>query len=99
MNSDRPSGYLPRDRAWHPPALAPDYKSSRLRSPRQPLLILPTTLSEESGPVFGHDVIGPRDDDLIHNYATDGHSGISGSPSKYICGIRRCAKASPNSEK
>ena len=76
MSSDQLRGYLPRDRAWHPPALAPDYKSSRLRSPRQPLLILPTTLSEESGPVFGHDVIGPRDDDLIHNYAADGHSAL-----------------------
>ena len=76
MSSDQPSGYLPRDRAWHPPALAPEYKSSRLRSPRQPLLILPTTLSEESGPVFGHDVLGPRDDDLIHNYAADAHSAL-----------------------
>jgi protocatechuate 3,4-dioxygenase beta subunit len=40
------------------------------------LLVLPTTLSEESGPVFGHDIIGPRDDDLIHNYAADGHSAL-----------------------
>jgi protocatechuate 3,4-dioxygenase beta subunit len=37
-------GYIPRDRDWQPPALAPEYKSSRLRSPRQPLLSLPTTL-------------------------------------------------------
>ena len=76
MSSEQPRGYLPRDRGWHPPALAPDYRSSRVRSPRQPLLALPTTLSEESGPVFGHDIIGPRDDDLIHNYATEGHSAL-----------------------
>jgi len=51
-------GYLPRNRDWHPPALAPEYRSSRLRSPRQPLLSLPTTLSEETGPLFGHALPG-----------------------------------------
>jgi protocatechuate 3,4-dioxygenase beta subunit len=76
--SDEPGqgGYLPRNRDWHPPALAPEYRSSRLRSPRQPLLSLPTTLSEETGPVFGHALLGPRDDDLIHNYAVDGESAL-----------------------
>jgi len=69
-------GYIPRDRDWHPPALAPEYKSSRLRSPRQPLLRLPTTLSEETGPVFGHALLGPKDGDLIHNYAADGESAL-----------------------
>jgi len=69
-------GYIPRDRDWHPPALAPDYKSSRLRSPRQPLLRLPTTLSEETGPVFGHALLGPKDGDLIHNYAAAGESAL-----------------------
>jgi protocatechuate 3,4-dioxygenase beta subunit len=73
--SDR-GGYLPRYRDMHPPALAPEYRSSRLRSPRQPLLSLPTTLSEETGPVFGHALLGPRDDDLIHNYAVDGESAL-----------------------
>lgn len=68
--------FVPRDRAWHPPALAPDYRSSRLRSPRQPLLSLPTTLSEETGPVFGDLPLGPRDDDLIRNYAEDGASAL-----------------------
>lgn len=61
--------YIPRDRDWQPPALAPEYRSSSLRSPRQPLLKLPTTPSEETGPVFGHSLLGPQDDDLIHNYA------------------------------
>jgi protocatechuate 3,4-dioxygenase beta subunit len=69
-------GYLPRNRDWHPPALAPEYRSSRLRSPRQPLLSLPTTLSEETGPVFGHALLGPRDDDLIHNFAAAGESAL-----------------------
>ena len=47
-------GYIPRDRAWQPPALAPAYKTSITRSPQQALLSFPTTLTEESGPVFGH---------------------------------------------
>ena len=68
--------YLPRDRAWHPPALAPDYRSSRLRSPRQPLLQMPTTLSEETGPVFGQSSLGANDHDLIHNFAKDGESAL-----------------------
>lgn len=77
MSGQGKSGaYLPRDRAWHPPALAPEYRSSGLRSPRQPLLALPTTLSEETGPVFGQSLLGLRDSDLIHNYAADGDSAI-----------------------
>ena len=69
-------GYLPRNRDWHPPALAPEYRSSRLRSPRQPLLSLPTTLSEETGPLFGHALPGTKDDDLIHNFAAAGESAL-----------------------
>jgi len=68
--------YIPRDRDWQPPALAPEYRSSRLRSPRQPLLKLPTTLSEETGPVFGHSLLGSQDDDLIHNYAAAGETAL-----------------------
>jgi protocatechuate 3,4-dioxygenase beta subunit len=69
-------GYLPRDHNWQPPAFAPDYRSSQLRSPRQALLRLPTTLSEETGPVFGHSLLGPQDHDLIHNYAAAGESAL-----------------------
>lgn len=68
--------FLPRDRNRHPPAFAPAYNSSRLRSPRQALLSLPTTPSEEAGPVFGHSLIGQLDHDLLHNYATAGESAI-----------------------
>jgi len=64
--------YFQRDRDWHPPALAPQYKTSVLRSPRRALLSLETTASEMTGPVFGHDRLGPLDDDLILNYAQTG---------------------------
>ena len=77
MSIDPAGGrFRPRDRDWHPPALAPDYRSSRLRSPREPLLSLPTTLSEETGPVFGHASIGALDHDLIRNFAAAGESAL-----------------------
>ncbi|WP_158871391.1 protocatechuate 3,4-dioxygenase subunit beta [Antarcticirhabdus aurantiaca] len=68
--------YFQRDRDWHPPALTPGYKTSVLRAPRQALLSMPTTPSEETGPVFGHDVLGPLDNDLIRNFAKDGGEAI-----------------------
>jgi len=42
----------------------PPYVSSIARSPRSPLLLLPRTLSERTGPVFGHGLVGPGDNDL-----------------------------------
>ncbi|WP_192843491.1 protocatechuate 3,4-dioxygenase subunit beta [Aureimonas sp. N4] len=68
--------YFQRDRDWHPPALTPGYKTSILRSPRNAPLSLPTTLSEETGPVFGHDLIGALDNDLIRNFSRDGGEAI-----------------------
>ena len=65
-------GFFQRDRAIHPPAYAPGYKSSVLRSPRQSLLSLEGSISEITGPVFGHNDLGPLDNDLIRNYAKDG---------------------------
>ncbi|MFD2236016.1 protocatechuate 3,4-dioxygenase subunit beta [Aureimonas populi] len=64
--------FFQRDRAWHPPAYTPGYKTSVLRSPRNALLSLPATLSEMTGPVFGHDAIGELDNDLIRNFARTG---------------------------
>jgi protocatechuate 3,4-dioxygenase, beta subunit len=51
------------------PGTQPDYHyapyvSSVARSPRLPLVLLPRTLSEKTGPVFGHGLIGPHDSDL-----------------------------------
>ena len=65
-------GFFQRDRSIHPPAHAPGYKSSVLRSPRQALLSLENSVSEITGPVFGHNDLGPLDNDLIRNYAKDG---------------------------
>jgi protocatechuate 3,4-dioxygenase beta subunit len=72
----RQGGYIPRDRSWHPDALTPPYKTSVKRSPQAALLSLPSTLSEETGPVFGHNILGALDNDLIHNYATQGEAAV-----------------------
>jgi protocatechuate 3,4-dioxygenase beta subunit len=68
--------FFQRDRTWHPPALTPGYKSSVLRSPQKALLSFDNTLSEITGPVFGHAMLGELDDDLIHNFARPGESAI-----------------------
>jgi len=68
----REGSFYQRDRSRHPPALTPDYKTSVLRSPRNALISLENTLSELTGPVFGHDIIGPLDNDLIRNYVHTG---------------------------
>jgi len=39
-----------REDAGSPPSLSPDYRSTVLRSPRQPALIVPQTLTETTGP-------------------------------------------------
>lgn len=62
----------PRDWTSHPPYLFPDYKSTALRAPAKPLVPLPHTLSERTGPVFGHGDLGELDDDLTRNGRRNG---------------------------
>lgn len=68
---DRFGEYRARDRGLHPPAHAPGYKTSVARSPRLPLLSLQQSLSEITGPVFGHDLLRPLDNDLLLNARVD----------------------------
>lgn len=68
--------FFQRDRDRHPPAFTPAYKTSVLRSPQKALLSLDNTISEITGPVFGHDILGELDNDLIHNFARPGESAI-----------------------
>jgi protocatechuate 3,4-dioxygenase beta subunit len=53
-----------------PDYLHPAYASSVKRSPTRRLVLIPHTLSEVTGPVYGHDRVGPDDNDL-----TRGHAG------------------------
>jgi protocatechuate 3,4-dioxygenase, beta subunit len=53
-----------------PSYLYPDYVATRLRAPKKPLIILPRTLSDTTGPAYGRDPIEELDNDL-----TSQHSG------------------------
>jgi protocatechuate 3,4-dioxygenase, beta subunit len=62
------AGYRRDDAEVDPPYLHPDYVATRTRSPKRPLLLLPHTLSEITGPVYGHDRIGELDHDLTRQH-------------------------------
>jgi protocatechuate 3,4-dioxygenase beta subunit len=64
--------YGMRDPALHAPALAPGYKTSVLRSPRNALISIKHGLTEVTAPVFSAKELGPKDDDLILNFAKNG---------------------------
>ncbi|MEP7088339.1 MAG: hypothetical protein ABI884_13630, partial [Gemmatimonadota bacterium] len=50
----------------HPPLDFPGYRGTSLRHPRQPLVIVPQTLSELTGPVYGHASVTDGDRDLTN---------------------------------
>jgi protocatechuate 3,4-dioxygenase, beta subunit len=52
-----------------PNYLHPEYRSSVKRAPTRPLIVLPHTLSERTGPVFGQDAVRERDHDLTAQHA------------------------------
>ncbi|WP_424629765.1 protocatechuate 3,4-dioxygenase subunit beta [Bradyrhizobium sp. SYSU BS000235] len=56
--------YPRESNAAHAPRLSPEYKSSVKRSPTKPLIIMPHTLSELTGPVYGHETVRANDHDL-----------------------------------
>ncbi len=53
-----------------PQYIYPEYRSTELRGPKKPLVILPDTLSELTGPAFGEGTVSDGDADL-----TLGHAG------------------------
>jgi protocatechuate 3,4-dioxygenase beta subunit len=69
---DAGAEYLMRDTTSHPPAYAPGYKTSILRSPKNALISLQNSLSEVTAPAFQASELGPLDNDLIKNAAKDG---------------------------
>ncbi|TYC53011.1 protocatechuate 3,4-dioxygenase subunit beta [Rhodobacterales bacterium] len=72
----KPGPLYQRNRDRHPPALTPDYKTSVSRSPQYSMISLETSVSEITGPVFGHNDIDPLDRDLLNNYAKPGENPI-----------------------
>jgi protocatechuate 3,4-dioxygenase beta subunit len=60
--------YKRHDPNGQPPTPCEPYKSTTKRSPTQPLIYLPHTLSEITGPVYGHGEIGETDNDLTKQH-------------------------------
>ena len=55
--------------AADPPSFSHDYVGTRTRSPKQALVIIPQTLSEITGPVYGHTDVRPEEGDLTKQHA------------------------------
>ena len=62
----------PRDWASQPPYLHAPYHSTSLRGPTKPLIPIQQTLSELTGPVYGHESLGRLDADLTKNARKNG---------------------------
>lgn len=58
-----------REAALDPPYDYPDYKSTSLRHPKRPLVVLPGSLFDSHAPVFGHELVGPTDNDLTRQHS------------------------------
>ena len=65
-----------RNYATQPEANYPDYRSTVLRHQQHKLVVLPQSIADTTGPVFGHMDLGDKDHDLIINYASTGKSAI-----------------------
>ncbi len=69
-----PETVRPLDRYRRPPASSlpsndtPAYRSTAFRHPTHPLVVIPQTLSEITGPVYGDGPIAPADSDLTQQH-------------------------------
>jgi protocatechuate 3,4-dioxygenase beta subunit len=65
MSDETPTAYAPDPEGTHPPLDYPPYKSTALRHPKEPLVYLPQTITEITGPQLGSTrVLGEHDNDL-----------------------------------
>ncbi|WP_116102400.1 protocatechuate 3,4-dioxygenase subunit beta [Amycolatopsis thermalba] len=66
---------LPRYRrdpeGTHAPLNSPGYRSTQLRYPKQPLVLLPQMLTEVTGPLLGPGLLGEFDNDLTRQHAEE----------------------------
>ena len=63
------SGLRRHEPGTQPDSFYPGYRSTMLRSPSQPLIFLPHTLSETTGPVFSESDVCANDSDLTAHHA------------------------------
>jgi protocatechuate 3,4-dioxygenase beta subunit len=62
--SPYPAAYRRDDGNLHPPLLYPGYGSTVARAPSRPLVVLPHSLTELTGPVLGEERVSAADADL-----------------------------------
>ena len=67
--ADTPTSYLRERPNVHPPMDYPGYKSTALRHPKQPLVYLPQTITEITGPQLSERIGGELDNDLTRQHA------------------------------
>lgn len=63
------TSYRRLDPGSQPERLYEAYRSTIQRNPRKPLIQIPQTLSEVTGPLYGHNPIGETDNDLTRHHA------------------------------
>ncbi len=61
-------GYRRAADGVHPPLDVPPYRSTSLRHPTRPLLLLPQRLTERTGPILGDVPLAPTDNDLTRQH-------------------------------
>jgi protocatechuate 3,4-dioxygenase, beta subunit len=66
---DRVIPYSRMPEGSQPPSLYPPYRATVKRAPLQPLIVLPHTLSEITGPIYGDQKIREGDNDLTAQHA------------------------------
>jgi protocatechuate 3,4-dioxygenase beta subunit len=66
-----PASIAPGEPNVHPVPDSPAYRATALRHPTRPLIAIPQTLTELTGPVFGLDSIAPLDHDLTRQHSGD----------------------------
>jgi protocatechuate 3,4-dioxygenase beta subunit len=63
------TAYRRHEAGSQPTSLYPSYRGTVQRTPRQPLIFLPHTLSEVTGPVYGQSDVEPSDSDLTRQHS------------------------------
>ena len=61
-------GYRRDEAGTHPPLDSPEYRSTAQRHPAEPLVYLPHTTTEATGPQLGRERVGPLDHDLTRQH-------------------------------
>ena len=61
--------YVRLPKGSQPLSLYEPYRATVKRAPLKPLVVLPHTLSEITGPIFGHEKVGENDHDLTRQHA------------------------------